>query len=461
MSLMTSQVAGAVTDNAPARKAMWERAAAVLRHNDAGGWTKAAPDLYPHQWSWDSAFIAIGWAQVDVRRAMTEQDRLFAAQWSTGKIPHIVFDPSASAGSYFPDAGWWGTAGTRDAPAGPPYTSGLCQPPVHAIALARIWRRTVALDDPALRADVVTFLSRMYPKVLAWHRFLATARDPECSGLVTIYHPWEGADNSPRWDGVLAGIEIGNLPPYHRRDTEHVSDAGQRPSDRDYDRYLWLVELLKRREYEEERIYATHPFLVKDVFFSAVLVMANEALLELNEVVGATESDKAEIGDWIDRGRRGLASTWDRDLSLCLDIDVRTGQPIRIRTFAGFAALLAGGAEPGIREAALDRLDSASFLGHPKLRWPLLVSTSPDEPTFSSRNYWRGPTWPVVNWLLWRALRRDGEDVRAQRLREASLAQVDAAGFFEYFDPFSGEALGSDDQAWTAAVVLDWLATEK
>ncbi|MCA1717305.1 MAG: hypothetical protein LC781_10905, partial [Actinobacteria bacterium] len=37
-------------------------AAKVLRKNDMGGWTKAAPELYPHQWSWDSAFIAIGLA---------------------------------------------------------------------------------------------------------------------------------------------------------------------------------------------------------------------------------------------------------------------------------------------------------------------------------------------------------------------------------------------------------------
>ena len=36
------------------------RARQVLRQNDMGDWTRAAPNLYPHQWSWDSAFIAIG-----------------------------------------------------------------------------------------------------------------------------------------------------------------------------------------------------------------------------------------------------------------------------------------------------------------------------------------------------------------------------------------------------------------
>jgi hypothetical protein len=40
--------------------------------------------------------------------------------------------------------------------------------------------------------------------MLAFHRYLLTARDPEKSGLVTIFHPWEsGFDNSPRWDAAF------------------------------------------------------------------------------------------------------------------------------------------------------------------------------------------------------------------------------------------------------------------
>jgi hypothetical protein len=58
-----------------------------------GSWTRAAPELYPHQWSWDSAFIAIGLAHLDVRRAALELRTLFAHQWATGKVPHIVFNP--------------------------------------------------------------------------------------------------------------------------------------------------------------------------------------------------------------------------------------------------------------------------------------------------------------------------------------------------------------------------------
>ena len=199
--------------------------------------------------------------------------------------------------------------------------------------------------------------------------------------------------------------------------------------------------------------------MIKDVFFSAVLLAANDALLRLCPVVGAAEADRELIGGWVDRGRRGLADRFDAELELCLDYDARAGQEIRCATFAGFAPLIAGAAEGPQRTALLARLDSPAFLGHPGLRWPLLSAPSPEDPAFESRNYWRGPTWPVVNWLLWRALRREGDTGRADLLRRGSLdQQLAAANFYEYFDPLTGEPLGSPAQSWTAAVVLDWLA---
>jgi len=437
---------------------LWETSVDVLRRNDAGGWTKAAPDLYPHQWSWDSAFIAIGWAHLDPLRAIEELERLFVRQWATGKVPHIVFNDNAPIGSYFPDWKYWDSVISPDAPAGAPHTSGLCQPPVHAIALLRIWGIAQESFGAGPITEVRDRLRRLYPRVLDWHRYLATARDPEGSGLVTIYHPWEsGADNSPRWDEALANLEVREVPDFCRRDTEHVPDASQRPTDDDYERYIWLVELLKACKYDEDEIQRRHQFLVKDVFFSAVLASANAALLELSEIVGASDDDSQLIGGWISAGRRGVAGQWDDELELCVDYDIRAQHPIRVRTFAGFAHLLAGDLV-GEREArVLAQLGSDYFTGHPGLRWAVLPSTSPREPSFQPRNYWRGPTWPIVDWLVWRALRLGGHQERAERLRQEVLAQVRQSQLSEYFEPFTGDPLGSSDQSWTAAVTLDWL----
>jgi hypothetical protein len=110
-------------------------------------------------------------------------------------------------------------------------------------------------------------------------------------------------------------------------------------------------------------------------------------------------------------------------------------------------------------EALIAALESPAFLGHPWLRWPVPPSTSPLQEGFHRRSYWRGPTWPVINWLLWWSLLRAAESKRAQQLRQASLQQPVIGGFGEYFDPFTGELLGANDQSWTAGVALDWLAS--
>jgi hypothetical protein len=431
---------------------MADRAVQMLRENDLGGWTKAAPRLYPHQWSWDSAFIAIGLARVNTRRAARELETLFSAQWTTGMVPHIVFNPAA--GGYFPDPDRWGTDVSPNAPT-TARTSGMCQPPVHAIAVHAIWEIARGTES---EADTLAFLRDMYPRLLAWHRYLATDRDPEGAGLVTIYHPWEsGADNSPAWDKPLAAVAVGDLPPYTRHDLKHVADPSERPTMAEYDRYLWIVEVLKRGRYDEAESYRTCPFLVKGVFFSGVLVAANDALLSIAAVVGAPDTDRTLITEWRDRGLRGLTDRWDPALNLCLDYDLRAGAPIPVRVIGGFAPLVAGHLTPERCAAVLTTLDSPAWMGNPRLRWPLPPSTSPEDPAFDPRRYWRGPVWPFMNWLFWWALQRMGEAERAAKLRQSALDQLVDGGFAEYFEPFTGEPIGSLEQSWTAAVALDWL----
>jgi hypothetical protein len=438
---------------------MVARAAAVLRENDMGGWTRASPTLYPHQWSWDSAFIAIGLAHLDVGRAAGEITSLLEHQWENGKIPHIVFNPDAPPESYFPGPEHWASAADApDAPTGPATTSGLCQPPVHALAALRILRIAEARDEGV--PETGAFLREIYPKLLAWHRYLATARDPEGSGLVTIYHPWEsGTDNSPRWTPALERVEVGEIPHYERLDLGHV-DPSERPTGYEYDRFIWLVDAIKGTGCDEDMLYAECPFMAKDVLASAILVRANEALLEISHIADAPEADRARIGAWIEHGHKGLEERWDPDLGLCTDFDLRAGEPLASRTVAGFAPLIAGSERKEHLHGLLRVLDSQLFVGNPDLRWPLPPSTSPREKGFLPRSYWRGPVWPVINWLLWWSLEGAGENKRAARLKASSLAQLSDGCFGEYYEPFTGEALGSDDQSWTAAVALDWLAEE-
>ncbi len=67
-------------------QSLLEEAKAVLEGNWTGTFTMPTPHLYPHQWSWDSAFIAIGYAHYNQEQAEQELRSLFEAQWNNGLI---------------------------------------------------------------------------------------------------------------------------------------------------------------------------------------------------------------------------------------------------------------------------------------------------------------------------------------------------------------------------------------
>src|SRR3954453_19937188 len=71
---------------------MWKPAENVLRADDTGTYTVPSRTTYPHQWNWDSALIALGWAELDPARAWTELETLIGAREdATGMVPHIAF----------------------------------------------------------------------------------------------------------------------------------------------------------------------------------------------------------------------------------------------------------------------------------------------------------------------------------------------------------------------------------
>ena len=429
----------------------------MLHANDVGGWTKPAPRLYPHQWSWDSAFIAIGLAHLDAARALEELEHLFKAQWTDGRVPHIVFDPTVP--EYWPGPDLWGSREVSAAPT-TVATSGLIQPPMHAIAVWRILEiaRAERVSDAAMR-DLVARSRALYPKLFAWHRYLVERRDPERSGLITVYHPWEGTDNTPRWDAALAMIEVGELPPYPRTDVSLV-DASERPTKAEYDRYLWLVGLLRAAKYDDEVVRTVHPFLIKDVQCSAIFVAANDALAQIAELADAPARERTAIAEWSKRSAEGVRACWDHDLELALDFDQRAHRPVRCVTSAGLCPVLIPSLTRAEARRFLDRIFGPDFAGAEGLAFPVVLSTGARSVEFRPRAYWRGPAWPVINWLLWCGLRAHGLESEAARLREANLALLarPEARFSEYFEPFTAEPLGSPDQSWTAAVTLDWLA---
>ncbi|MDW7709237.1 MAG: DUF547 domain-containing protein [Deferrisomatales bacterium] len=428
-----------------------QKAQAVLDANWTGRSTKPAPGLYPHQWNWDSGFIAIGRSHDDTAKAIREIDSLFAAQWTNGMVPQIVFDPGA-LGHYFPEPDFWQAERSPHAPRGF-LTSGITMPPVNAIAAEAIHRNA---GRRARRRVVLPFLERIYPKLLALHEYLYRERDPEGEGLVYIRHPWEsGVDNSPTWDGPLRRMRIDakDLPPYERRDLSHGVDPSMRPSDDDYDRYVFLVDLFRRLAYDEAAIRAACPFLVQDPLFNSVLARADEALAEIARLLGEP-ADQME--EWAAKSKEAIRTKlWHPEHRIFDAWDLAAAAPIEVDTAAGFLPLYAGAASREQAQALYERLDSASFCALHQGNCFTVPNYDTRSEGFARDNYWRGPVWININWMLAQGLRRYGYTLKADSLQKDLLQLPIRFGFYEYFDSFDGRGYGSRDFSWTAALFID------
>ncbi|MFE9330219.1 hypothetical protein [Streptomyces sp. NPDC006925] len=429
----------------------------VLLANRNGTSTVPSRALYPHQWSWDSAFIAIGLRHLSPVRAQQELETLLAAQWGDGRVPHIVFHPAVPLDAYFPSPDFWRSS-SAGAAAGAPRaveTSGVVQPPVHALAAWLVHR-----TDPCASARR-GFLAGVYPRLAAWHRYLAEHRDLGGGGLAAAVHPWEpGMDNSPCWDGPLARIEPADPASFRRADLAHGA-AGDRPTDLDYGRYVRLAAEYREHGYRDAA--AAHPFAVEDPGFNALLIASEYALARIAEELH---------GDAALHRRRAAARTealverlWSPRTGQfhCRDLragaasgrDGHGGALVPERSAAGLLPLVAPGLPRPLVETLLSTAEGDHFGLGTRVR--LLPSYDLRGASFDRNRYWRGPAWFNVNWLLERGLREHGEHARADVLRAEVLHAAAASGFAEYLDPYTGQGHGARDFSWTAALALDLL----
>ena len=424
------------------------RAKMVLDFNWTGSYTQPGPRLYPHQWSWDSAFIAIGYARYDQSRAIKELTHLFESQWKNGLLPQIFFSPHF--GRYFPGVGFWHAERSPHAPRDRK-TSGVVQPPIHATAALHVYR--YATDGVLARA----FLEEVFPRLVAWHEYLHRERDPEGEGLVYIRHPWEsGMDNSPMWDAIMQRLQLmpDEVPNFQRVDTLLVGHEEDRPAAAAYDRFAYLIQFFAERDYDEAKIRDGCPFLVQDVLFNALLCQADR---DLSEIARILREDPAPYEARAERTAQTMnQKLWNEEHATYLDFDLVTGWPIYVYVAPNFVPLYAGIPDEDQALRMLDALENTGF----SLRNKNIVPVPSYDPYgfgFSPVRYWRGPVWININWLLMRGLERYGFDDQAMRLRESIIKLVEEGGFFEYFDPTSGKGRGSVFFSWTAALLLDVL----
>jgi hypothetical protein len=425
-----------------------QQAREVLAGNDRGGFTVPAANLYPHQWLWDSCFIAIGLRHVDLERAKAELKSLLRGQWSNGMLPNILF----SGGERRHIDLWrsWISPYAPDDVA----TSGITQPPMLAEAVYQIGQK---MKLPERRG----WYKEMLPALIDYHRWLYNDRDPHQQGLVLLLHPYEcGLDNTPPWiselrkhslPGWIRLIEKFRLSGFinlFRRDTKHVP-PGQRMSNVEALAYWSALRRLRRKAYNSEALLPRALFAVEDLAFNCILIRANKRLKQIAKSAG--HSLPPELTEAMNRSENALAQLWDDVHGEYFSRSFVSHKLIEESTIATLLPLYSGVIPPDRVARLVDLLKRQRMFSS---RWPV-PSVPLNSPHFDPEKYWQGPSWVNTNWLIINGLKQYGYEAEAAILKERTLKMVAKSGMYEYFSPLNGHPAGAASFSWTAALTID------
>lgn len=433
-----------------------EQAKVILDANDTGNYTVPAEDLYPHQWLWDSCFIAIGLRHIDIDRAQTELLSLVKGQWSNGMLPNMIF---SNEPHYQRDREYWSSWISPYSPDGIA-TSGITQPPMLAEA---VWQVGQKLN----LAERRSWYKLMLPHIVAYHEWLYRERDPHGEGLVLLLHPWEtGLDNTPpwthelhehlmpQWIRFLRWTRLDGPIGFFRRD-RHYIPPGQRLSTLEILTYFDAQRRLRRKAYDTIKILDHGLFSIEDLTYNCIFIRANQRLQDIARTLHHQLPD--QLLEQISITERALQRLYDPYSKTHWSRDFITHRLLKQPSIATLMPLYAGTVSKEHAAHLVSLLENEHIFG-PNFPVP---SVPLDSPGYRPDLYWQGPTWVNTNWLIIDGLRRAGYTDHADALTENTLDLVRRSGFAEYFDPTTGEPLGARNFSWTAALVLDMLGDSK
>jgi hypothetical protein len=284
-------------------------------------------------------------------------------------------------------------------------SSSFTQPPIYAHAARRI-RENGFEVSPQLIGKIETALDCLWEN-----------RRTE-DGLFYIVHPWEsGSDDSPRWDS-WSGLTDWERMAFTRFDHSLVEDT-----------------LFDRRG----AAVWSRSFVAAPAAFNSFVGHAAHELAALNGS-DSWRRRAAEIGEVVD------GELWDERQGMWIDrAIVGGGESVAIPTLDGlFGALVTSDAERANRALA-QALDPMRF--HAEFGLRFLPGT---HPRYRPDQYWRGPAWPQLNYMLGQAALRWKNKALYKGIADMSTRAALSSGFAEYWNPETGEGLGAVPQGWAA-----------
>ena len=388
--------------------------------------------LYPAQWNWDSAFIALGYSYFNLNYALKEITTLLDGQWKDGMVPHILFhNPNTN---YYPNYTAW-NCGNKIR------SSGITQPPILATILKLI------LDKNKISNKQTKEIKKIVKKIIRFHEWFIKFRDPNKTGLVSILHPWEsGYDNSPIWDEPMAKVTIEKNLKYKRADNKLIK-PDQRPLNIDYDRYVSIKNNLRKKKYNPKEIFKSSLFNVVDVGFNSLFLKANKDLIQISNKFNI---ETPKISNYVKVTEKNILKLYDKKKGIFFSKDIRNNKKIYIPSITNYFILFADLDNDFINNKLIKNLKN-----HNKNDKYFFSSIKPSHNSFEEKRYWRGPVWINCNWFIYQGLKN--KDLKfSNYVKKKTIKLLEKSKFYEYFSCKNGQPMGAKNFSWSASLYLDF-----
>ena len=198
-------------------------------------------------------------------------------------------------------------------------------------------------------------------------------------------------------------------------------------------------------------LYDRGPIVACDL--NSYLLLQMRACATLASELG-DETHASALRAEADRFARQMVDVlFDADAGLFWPIHLESGERIKIKTPHCFTPLLADVPLPEAKcrqaiEGVL--LNPAHFCGD--VPFPMVAY---DEACYDAEDFWRGPTWMNIAYLMLRILDKYGYADEARSARETLYRiLIEDRSQHEWFNSQTGEGLGAPEYGWTAAVCL-------
>jgi hypothetical protein len=384
-----------------------------------------------NQWLWDGSSHMISWSHLNVTNSILSMRTMLSMQQADGRCPEIIlWGPSTVEGDAL-QLLMYSTLETVD----------LTQTPLIPFALRAIYNKT----------KDVSLLKEFLPKIVKYYDWWANTRAIDGDGLVSIIHGWEsGLDASPLYDG-----------PY----------GVTSPQPSYFELYPKFAELILAYHWEygwnqTEILSRSRPpgplnayFIVQDVGVNAVYASGWGILSELaayyDPVVSAYCKNKQQFVEntivtkcWNSTLKRFISFYHDIN-GVRQEIDVEAVQsllPIMIES---------------ITEEQQQSIINNQLL-NPKKFWtnypiPSVAADTPQfQPEFTVDLMWRGPTWPMMNWMVMEGLNRHGHFDVTKQLMDRWIALYQKSQVYEQYNPITGAPYGPVGLGMSSLIV-DWI----